>query len=222
MAAIRTKKVVIVQLSTSLQSNESDMEIYNHADTTLLGSNCLPINYFGRSVDVSGWDTSAGIVEFPTISGAISYDHPTSRQFYMLVYYQDIHCPRLTSHLMCPIHSWMAGVIINEIPKFLAEDPYKKTHSIIVDDPLNPNEPLVILLALKWVTIYFPSRKLRVIEYEDETIPHINITREAPVWDPSETSFAEQEDVITDFRGEVINNETIIRVRRIINSLSAS
>ena len=105
----------------------------------MLGSNFLSVHHIEISVDVSGWDTSAGIVEFPTISGAISYDHPTSRQFYMLVYYHDIHCPRLTSHLMCPIHSWMAGVIINEIPKFLAEDPDENTLAIIVDDTLNPN-----------------------------------------------------------------------------------
>ena len=40
---------------------------------------------------------------------------------------------------------------------------------------------------------------------------------EALVWEPSETSFAEQEYVITDFRGEVIINEIITRGQRIIN-----
>ena len=48
------------------------------------------------------------------------------------------------------------------------------------------------------------------------------MTSKAPVWEPSETSFAEQEDSMTDFRGVVINNETIIRGLRIINSLSTS
>ena len=45
---------------------------------------------------------------------------------------------------------------------------------------------------------------------------------EAPVWEPSETSFSEQEDVMTEFRGGVINNETIRRGIRVINSLSTS
>ena len=40
------------------------------------------------------------------------------------------------------------------------------------------------------------------------------------MWRPSETSFSEQEDDMTVFRGELINNETITIVRRIINSLS--
>ena len=93
---------------------------------------------------------------------------------------------------MCPIQSFVAGVKINELPKFLAEDPDDNTHAIIVSDPLNPNQPLIITLVLKGVTRYLLSRKPRVSEYEDESIPHINIISEAPVWEPSEDSFAEQ------------------------------
>ena len=55
----------------------------------------------------------------------------------------------------------MTGVRINELPKFLAGDPDEKMHAIIVDDPLNPNEPLVIPLALKGVMSYLLSRNLR-------------------------------------------------------------
>ena len=53
------------------------MEVDNHADTMVLGSSCLPIHDFGRSVDISGWESSTGSVECPTISGDIVYDHPT-------------------------------------------------------------------------------------------------------------------------------------------------
>ena len=62
MIEIRTIKVGRVQSATSLHNNESDMEIDNNADTPVLGSNLLPIHDFGRSVDVYGWDSSAGIV----------------------------------------------------------------------------------------------------------------------------------------------------------------
>ena len=57
------------------------------------------------------------------------------------------------------MQSRMAGVRINELTKFLAEEPDENMHAIIVDDLLNHNEPLVILLALKGVTSYLPSRK---------------------------------------------------------------
>ena len=113
----------------------------------------------------------------------------------------------------------MTGVRVNEITK-LAEEPDEKNHSIIFDDPMNPNETLVTPLSLKGVTSYFPSRKPRVGKYGYETIPHTDMTNEAPVWEPSKTSFSEQEDAMNEFRGEVINDETIIRGRQIINCLS--
>ena len=116
----------------------------------------------------------------------------------------------------------MTGVRNNELPKFLEEDPDEKTHIIIVDDLLNPNEPLVILLKLKGITSYYPSREPKESEYEDESIPHIDMTSKALVWEPSETSFAELEDAMNDFREEVIRSETIARGQRITNPLSTS
>ena len=85
MAVICTIKVGRVQPETSLESNESTMEIDNAADKTVLFSNCLPIHDFGILMNVSGWDVSAGSVECPTIYVAILYDHPIIGQVYMLV-----------------------------------------------------------------------------------------------------------------------------------------
>ena len=57
-------------------------------------------------------------------------------------------------------------------------------------------------------------------------IPNIDMTSKAPLWEPSETIFTEQEDAMTNFRGGVItgviSSETIARGRQIINSLSAN
>ena len=63
---------------------------------------------------------------------------------------------------------------------FLAEDPDDNTNTITVDDPLNPNKPLIIPLVLKGVTVYFPYRKPISSEYKDESIPHIYMTIKAP------------------------------------------
>ena len=62
LAAICTIKLGTVQAVTFLQSKKSTMEIDNYEDTAVLGANCLPIHDFGRAVDVSGWDSSAGSV----------------------------------------------------------------------------------------------------------------------------------------------------------------
>ena len=83
----------------------------------------------------------------------------------------------------------MAGVKINKHPKFLAEDTYEKTHPIIIGDALSPNQPLIIKLVLKVVKRYFPYRKPRENEYEDESIPHIVTTSKAPVREHFEDIF---------------------------------
>ena len=46
VAEIRTIKAGRVEASTSSQSNESTMEIDNHVDMTVLGSNFLPVYDF--------------------------------------------------------------------------------------------------------------------------------------------------------------------------------
>ena len=68
------------------------MEIDNHADTMMLGSNCLPVHDFDIPVDVSGWYASAGSVECPTFSRAIAYEHPIGEKSYMLGYHSLFHC----------------------------------------------------------------------------------------------------------------------------------
>ena len=78
-----TIKVGRVEESTLSQSHEFTMEINNHADTTALGSNCLPVHDFDKLVYVSVWDASAGNVECPTISGATEYEYPISGQVHM-------------------------------------------------------------------------------------------------------------------------------------------
>ena len=71
MTVIHTIKVGRFEAPTSSKSNESTMEIDNHAYTTVLGSNCLPIHDFEKSVDVSEWEVSAEIVDCTTFSRTI-------------------------------------------------------------------------------------------------------------------------------------------------------
>ena len=118
VAEICTIKVGSVEAVTSSQSNDSTTDIDNHVNTTVLGSNCQPIHDFGISVGVSEWESSDGSVTCPIVSGAIAYDHPISKQVYMLLHHQKVHCPRLSNHLMYLMQSHTEGVRINEHPIF--------------------------------------------------------------------------------------------------------
>ena len=59
----------------------------------------------------------------------------------------------------------MVGLSINELETFLENAPNEKTHEIIVNEHLDPNQHLIIHLMIKEVTIYFPHRKSRASEY---------------------------------------------------------
>ena len=48
-------------------------------------------------------------------------------------------------------------------------------------------------------------------EWENDEIPHIEMTSELPDWEPSVTDFAKKEAGMIDFRGQVISHETIER-----------
>ena len=118
------------------------------------------------------------------------------------------------------MQSRVAGVKINELPKLLADKPDDETHAIVVGNPLNTDESLTIPLMIKGVTRYFPTRKPSMREYEDDNIKNIAMTSELPDWGPSEVDFAEQESGMTDFRGQVLDRETIERGRSVISSVS--
>ena len=119
------------------------------------------------------------------------------------------------------MQSRIADVEINELPKFLAKNPDERTHAVVVDDPVS-NEPLIIPLEIKGVTSFFPTRKPTRQEYEEDSIPKINMTSELPDWEPSTADFAEQESAMIDAGGQVISNDIIERGRRFINAVSIS
>ena len=52
------------------------------------------------------------------------------------------------------MQSPIAGFRINELPKYLVDYPDEKSHAIMVDDPLSPNEPLIMPLVFKGFTSY--------------------------------------------------------------------
>ena len=62
----------------------------------------------------------------------------------------------MNNHLVCPIQIWVSCDIINELPKFLEENPNEDKYAVVVDDPLDPSEPLMIPHMLEGIKSYFP------------------------------------------------------------------
>ena len=90
--------------------------------------------------------------QYSTILSAVVYDHLITGQVHILEYHQVIYHKALRNHLMCPMQSHVIGVKINKLPKFLADKPDNETHAVIMNNRLDPQEPLIIPLQLKGMT----------------------------------------------------------------------
>ena len=222
--AIRSIKIGRIVASTSLQIKESTMELDTHADTTVLGKSCLLIQDFDRTVSVSGWDTTTGARDCPTVTGVVAYDHPYTGQTYMLVFHQAIYLESMENHLVCPMQCRVAGVTIHDCPKLFVKDPTEESHAIVIDaDPYQPEEKLIIPLQLQGVSSVFQVRTPSWAEFEDDDIPRIEMTAQAPEWDPQTSDWAKQEASMTDFRGHIHElDDVVARGRSLINSVSVS
>ena len=92
----------------------------------------------------------------------------------------------------------MNGVLIDEVPKFLAPIHNETIHAIQIVNPFVDNHPIIIPLKLKKVTSYFDVRKPTCEEYKDQNIFKIELMVEASSWDLSSPEFSSQEQSMFD------------------------
>ena len=79
-----------------------------------------------------------------------------------------------------------------------------------MDEP-DGNTPIIVPLSINSVTIYYPCCKLTRSKFEDDDVPRIDFTVEAPYWDPLDRNFAEREGDMTDFRGALVREVAMER-----------
>ena len=117
----------------------------------------------------------------------------------------------LDLHLLCPMQCCMNGVLINEVPKYLAPVPSETIHAIQIENPIDANHPIIIPLKLNGVTSYFEVRKPTQEEYENQNILKIELMVEAPQWDPSSPEYSHQEQSMFNYRGRFVSPNTPTR-----------
>ena len=86
-----------IQMLSHLSSNDIDtsLELDYHADTCVIGEDCLILNDYERPVTVYGYDRDLGVQSFCTVSDILGYIEPKSGQTYHLVIHQEIEIPNL-------------------------------------------------------------------------------------------------------------------------------
>jgi hypothetical protein len=146
------------KITPDLTNTQTTLDLDSHADTCVLGQNCLIILDHNRPIQVHSYNPSLGYQTFQTVSSVLYYQHPvTGTKYHLVVHHQAIHVPHLDWHLLCPMQCRVNDVVINECPKFLMPNPTDHTHANIIPgllDPSNATPPIVLPLQLQGVILY--------------------------------------------------------------------
>jgi hypothetical protein len=184
--------------------NESWTDLDSHADQCAVGRNYLVVHDYERGpMNVSGYDPSAPIamMNLKTVSVALAYEGPVTGKTVILMVHRAILIvmPDLSHNLLSIVQVRMKDILINETPLFLTKCFIDLTHTIPTEDP--PDAPYVIPLSLHGVTSTFPTKKPTVDEFE--TLPHLTLTSEDPMYDLYDVSFAAEEAELTRYLSKI-------------------
>jgi hypothetical protein len=176
-------------------------DLDSHADAGVVGMEVITFQDFERSVNVSGYDPKGPVaMALKTVSSGLAYDVPGSGRVVILIVHQAINLPYLPHNLLNPMQMRLNDVVVNETPKFQCANPTNLSHTITAKGD-NINDELIIPLDLCVVVSSFTTRKLTQEEFD--TCDRYELTYESPVYDPSGSSYAEQEAAMMDSRGQL-------------------
>jgi hypothetical protein len=178
--------------------NISDLD--SHADCCVCGKEVLIFNDFDREITVTGWDPEGETQSLRIVSAVMGYTIPKSGKTVLLIFHQSIFNSSLNHNLLSTMEVQLHDVIVNETTKFQSLNPTKLSHSIGVRGG-NMEYVLVIPLELHGVVTCFPTFKPTQLEFE--TCDWYDLTYESPEYDPSATTFHEQEASMMDSWGNV-------------------
>jgi hypothetical protein len=116
----------------------------------------------------------------------------------------------------CPMQMRVNDVELQECPKFMEAQPNDLSNNLRV---AQNGDELCIPFGLRGVTSYFPTRKPTTIELAN--CRTFDLTSEEPEWDPSSSTFQEQEDATVDARG-MVHDTGDGNNRRFISSVKVS
>jgi hypothetical protein len=129
----------------------------------------------------------------------------------IIIVHQAINLPHLPHNLLNPMQMRLHVIVVNETPKFQCANPTNLYHTITVKGK-NVNDELIIPLDLRGVVSCFTARKPTKEKFD--TCYRYELTYESPVYDPSGSSYDEQEAAMMYSRGQLNVAEDKYPLRR--------
>jgi hypothetical protein len=179
-------------------------EMDSHADTCVAGSNCVILEYTGRTAEVEAYSPDYPSKKVPIATVATAYDCPTSGATFVLIINEALYFgDSLSFSLLSPNQLRDNDVHVDERHRQHAPDSIFGIHV--------PSEPIRIPFTLEGVVAGFDSRSPTQDELDDVSI-HVELTSDVE-WIPSTfaLSLAEEEVANSDDEQRISN----LRARRV-------
>ena len=182
-------------------------EMDSHADTCVAGSNCVILEYTGRTAEVEAYSPDYPSKQIPIATVATAYDCPTSGATYVLIINEALYFgDSLSFSLISPNQLRDNDVHVDERHRQHAQDSIFGIHV--------PSEPLKIPFNLEGVIAGFDTRPPTQNELDDTSL-HVELTSDVE-WLPSTfaLSLAEEEESNPDDGDDGERMVSALRARR--------
>ena len=155
---------------------EGRIELDSHADTIVLGANCVVLSHTGQTCEVMPYsDTYNAITDVPVITGATLWTSPHDGDEYIIIFNKALWMGDTLQHtLVNPNQLRAYGTTVQDNP--FASSP------LIFDPPNGPVIPLTTMGTIIYCTTRAPS------DQELSSLPHIALSSSA-TWDPQNVVF---------------------------------
>ena len=138
----------------------------------------------------------------PIVTAAVAYDCEYMGSTYVLVIQNALNFKNMEVNLIPPFMMRLAGLQVNECPKFLSINPSIEDHSIYV-----PDYHIRIPLHLEGTISYLPTRAPTAKELAENEGEYLMLTLNMLTWDPHTEDFKIQELDMVDYNGYLKTNE---------------
>ena len=160
----------------TLPPTEGRIELDSHADTIVLGANCIILSHTGHSCEVMPYsDTYDAITDVPVVTGATLWTSLHHGDEFILIFNEALWMDNTLQHTLVNANQLRAySTTVQDNP--FAPSPLK------FEPPTGPTIPLTTI----WTTIYCNTRVTS--DHELSTLPHVHLSSSA-TWDPHNVVF---------------------------------
>lgn len=155
-------------------------ELDSHADSPVIGKYAWILEDTGRRATVTGFTSDLGKpIWVPVVNAAVAYDCEFSGETRILVLCNALHFQNMENNLIPPFMMRLAGIEVDECPKFLSKQPSESNHSMYF-----PSDDIRIPFQLEGIISYVPTRCPTETEINDNDGNYLLLTPNVPKWDP--------------------------------------